>query len=317
MKKTVLLFGGRSAEHEVSVSSAAYLYPKLRARVKDLLPVYIDKSGALYHAQTNCPLTFSYQNASLSVVSEEGLFSPAYAVSLLHGTYGEDGAWQGLFALANIPIAGSGVLASAAAMHKPTAKRLAASIGIPTVKGLCPATVEAAEETLSYPMFVKPSSSGSSLGAQKAANKGELCEALRKASAYGEVMAEEYIPCRELTVAVYEKNGNKTASMVGEILPHTDFYDYEAKYTRSDTTFLCPAPIDDATAADVRRMAIDVFALIGAKGFARIDFFLSETGKLYFNEINTLPGYTEHSLFPLLLEKSGVDPLTPFEEAWA
>ncbi len=316
MKKTVLLFGGRSAEHEVSVLSASYLLPKLKEKIRELLPVYIDRGGMLSHAETHLPLSVVYRNASLAFCAENEIFFPAYAISLLHGTYGEDGVWQGLFSLAKIPLAGSGVLASAVAMHKPTAKRIAASFGIPTVKGLCVASADEAEAALCYPMFVKPASGGSSLGAKKAENRAELEKALREARAYGEVMVEEFIPCRELSVAVCEENGAARVSAVGETVPQTDFYDYEAKYIRKDTAFLCPAPLSEDLTEKARSMALSVFHAIGAKGFSRIDLFLTPSGRLLFNEINTIPGYTEHSLFPRLLTYSGIDDLTPFKEAW-
>ncbi len=317
MKKTVLLFGGRSAEHEISVLSAAYLLPKLKEKISELLPVFIGKDGSLSHAETHTPLSASYTGASLAFCSGDETFLPEYAISLLHGTYGEDGAWQGLFSLAEIPLAGSGVRASAAAMHKPTAKRLARAIGIPTLKGLCPVSIAEAEAALSYPMFVKPAESGSSLGARKADNREALEGALSEAAVYGEVMAEEYIDCRELSVAIYEKNGTPTASLVGETIPNAAFYDYDAKYTRKDTAILCPAPIPQELAREAQQMALKIFYILGIRGFARVDLFLSSHGKLFFNEINTLPGYTEHSLFPRLLTATGVDALTPFEEAWA
>ncbi len=316
MKKTVLLFGGRSAEHDVSLASAAYLLPRLRERISELLPVFITRDGALLVKDTYAPLTLSYEEGRLTFVNEDLRFSPECAISLLHGTHGEDGDWQGVLSLASVPCVGAGVLASALSMHKPTAKRLAASVGIPSARFAPADSVSAVESRLTYPVFVKPASGGSSLGASKAIDRPSLLDAIKKARPYGEVMAEAYVFCRELSVAVYEKDGTPHASPVGETVTESDFYDYGAKYESDGTVLLCPAPIEAALSDQARRWALTLFRLFGIKDMARVDFFLDASGTLLFNEINTLPGYTEHSIYPRLLAASGVDVLLPFKEAW-
>lgn len=316
MKKTVLLFGGRSAEHDVSLASAAYLLPRLRERTEELFPIFISRDGALTAADTYAPLSLVYETGTLSFVSESFCFTPTLAISLLHGTHGEDGDWQGLLSLAGIPCVGAGVLASSLAMHKPTAKQLAKSVGIPSARFVTVKSYESVESALSYPVFIKPASGGSSFGASKATDRASLIRAIQAAQPYGEVMAEAYVACRELSVAVYEKDGKVCASPVGETVAEGGFYDYGAKYER-DTAFLCPAPIEQKIADTARAWAKKLFCLFGIRDMARADFFLDPSGALLFNEINTLPGYTEHSLYPRLLAAAGEDPLLPFKEAWS
>lgn len=319
MKKTVLLFGGRSAEHDVSLSSAAYLLPRLRERTEAIFPVFISRDGALTAADTYAPLSLVYESGALSFVSSASdalRFTPELAISLLHGTHGEDGDWQGLLSLAGIPCVGAGVLASSLAMHKPTAKRLAKSVGIPSARFVTVKDHESVENALPYPVFIKPATGGSSLGASKATDRASLIRAIKDARCYGEVMAEAYVACRELSVAVYEKDGEVCASPVGETVAEGGFYDYGAKYEK-DTAFLCPAPIEQKLSDTARAWAKKLFCLFGIRDMARVDFFLDPSGALLFNEINTLPGYTEHSLYPRLLAAAGEDPLLPFKEAWS
>ena len=316
MKKTLLLYGGRSPEHEVSCRSADFLIPALRAKGCPLFPVYIDPDGGMRYRESDEPLSLCYEGGALSLRFADGEgFAPEYVISLLHGRYGEDGAWQGLLTLASLPYVGAGILASALAMHKPTAKRLAEAAGIPTLPFVSPNSAEEAEAALSYPILIKPAEGGSSLGIGKATDLPSLRRAIQSAKRYGEVMAEPFVLARELSVAVYQKCGDLLASPVGEVVKASELFDYEAKYLREDSDLLCPAPIPEALSARIRHYAVRIASLFGIRHMARADFFLTRDGALYFNEINTLPGYTEHSLYPRLLRATGVDPLLPFREA--
>lgn len=333
MKTIAFLFGGRSAEHSVSIASAAALFPRLQERGMHLFPIFIEKDGALY---TFCAEAFSpkqgilpahrtplcaiYQNARLGFrgVTDEPTVFPDAALSLLHGTYGEDGAWQGLFTLASLPFFGCGIRPSALAMHKPTAKILAAFKSIPTLPYI---TLTRADknpaariaEALTYPVFIKPASGGSSLGASAASNETALTAALDTAFSYDdELIVEPYLPSDELSVAVWEDEGGVHASPVGLTRVASGFYDYRAKYESAQTRFLCPAPLSEAKTEETRKNALTLFRLFGCRHMARIDFLLAENGEVYFSEINTIPGFTDHSLFPRLLRAADADPFALF-----
>ena len=335
MKKTALFFGGRSAEHAVSIASAAHILPLLHCKGVDVFPVYIDRNGALYtfrapHAlhedgvepDALLPLSLCYTGSAPLSFRAPSLppFTPERILSLLHGTYGEDGAWQGLFRLANLPFIGCGILASAITMHKPTAKDLAAHAGIPTLPYVCaqdPATAfSRAVCSLSYPMFVKPASGGSSLGASRASDHDSLRQALYRAFSYGEeVMIEPCVTSTELSVAIAEQNGKLTISPVGETVVRDGFYDYEAKYKSNNTAFLCPAPLDGEQTEKILQYAKTLFRLYRCRHMARVDFLKAEDGSIYFNEINTIPGFTAHSLYAKLLAAASFDALSLFTEA--
>ena len=236
---------------------------------------------------------------------------------VLHGPYGEDGTVQGLLELSGLPYVGSGVLASAVAMDKAMMKVAFAGRGLPMV----PHVVASAEEwaaspeavaasvaaRLSYPVFVKPANLGSSVGISKVKEPGGLAEALRVAFEFDrKVVVEEGVPAaREIECSVVG-NHRPEASLPGEVVPSREFYDYEAKYVEESVAHV-PAPLDEATTAEVRRLAVEAFLAVDAAGFARVDCLLSrETGRLYVNEINTIPGFTTISMFPRLWEATGL-----------
>ena len=236
---------------------------------------------------------------------------------VLHGPYGEDGTVQGLLELANVPYVGSGVLASAVGMDKAVMKVCFAARGLPIVKHLVascdewgrePAALATrVEEALGYPVFVKPANLGSSVGISKAGDRAALGPALSLAAQYDrKIVIEAAVPsAREVECSVLG-NDRPEASVPGEILPSREFYDYEAKYLE-ESAVLVPAPLDEAQAAEVRRLAVEAFLAVEASGFARVDLLVSrENGAIVLNEINTIPGFTTISMFPKLWEATGL-----------
>jgi D-alanine-D-alanine ligase len=236
---------------------------------------------------------------------------------ILHGPYGEDGTVQGLFELADLPYAGAGVLASALAMDKPMAKVVLADAGIAQAPYLVvrehqweadPERVSRqVAERLRYPVFTKPARLGSSIGITKVKAPGELPAALATAFAHdGKVLVEEGVVARELEVGVL---GNRTpeASVVGEVIPGHEFYDFEAKYLDESSKLVIPAPVSGALAERIREAAVTAFQALDCEGFARVDFFYVEaTGDVLVNEVNTIPGFTPKSMFPMLWDATGL-----------
>lgn len=327
MKKIAFFFGGRGTEHDVSRASAAALLPRLLARGLELFPVYVHRDGSLYRLldpsvlahgdplSACVPVAVIYGGGTLSLESGDGTaFVPELCLSVLHGTYGEDGAWQGLFTLSGIPFVGSGVAASALSMNKVLAKELALSIGIPTarylsVRDASDTSLSLVEARLPYPVFVKPVSGGSSLGASRAEDKETLRGALEAALSYDEeALVEEFIEGRELSVALLEREGELIASPVGMILTKGVF-DYHEKYESQDAHLAVPAPIDAQTALLAQHYARRIFRRLGCRHLARVDLFYTERGIL-FNEINTLPGFTDASLYTALFSCAGIDALS-------
>jgi D-alanine-D-alanine ligase len=238
------------------------------------------------------------------------------AFPLLHGTYGEDGTIQGLLEMAQIPYVGAGVLASAVGMDKVMMKKIFAQEGLPQCvyryftrnqweKDQAFFLMEI-EIAIGYPCFVKPANLGSSVGISKAHNRGELLKAVALAFQYDrKVIVEENIPAREIEVSVLG-NHEPVASVPGEIISSGDFYDYRAKYIDGNTAMIIPADLPDATRSEIQEMAIRAFQAIDASGLSRVDFFLSkEDGRILVNEINTMPGFTPFSMYPLLWKESG------------
>ncbi len=236
---------------------------------------------------------------------------------VLHGTFGEDGTVQGLFELAAVPYVGAGVLGSALGMDKVVQKTLWRGMGLPVVDFVSlrrrdldddlDMSVNRIELSIGYPCFTKPANLGSSVGVSKARNRSELEAGLLAAARYDtKLLVEHGVEARELEVGVLG-NDEPIASVVGEILPGADFYDYRAKYVDSGSQAIIPADIPSEVAQQVRRLAVQAFSAVDANGLARVDFFLERaTGQLYLNEINTMPGFTEISMFPKLWQASGV-----------
>ena len=338
-KKTRLgiLFGGRSAEHDISLVSAVSVMEalldheefeiiaigltregrpanddELRAMLPDGLFNRVNPRTAIETAGSGLKIL-----PNPPVVRRESGIAPEIIFPLLHGTYGEDGTIQGLFEIADIPYIGCGVLASAVAMDKDVVKRLWAADGLPVTPWITafardittnPVGIRlAAEKAFGYPMFSKPANLGSSVGVHKIHDEAEFNDALRDSAQYDrKVLIEKGIDAREIECAIL---GNDTpeASVTGEIFSAGEFYDYEAKYVRQESRTEIPANIDGEKAEEIRTLAVRAFRAIDGSGLARVDFFLEkETGKIWINEINTMPGFTPISMYSKLWEASGV-----------
>jgi D-alanine-D-alanine ligase len=338
-----VLFGGRSGEHEVSLHSARAVMAALREAGHTVVPIGITPEGrwlvggdpleALGSGQRTSERAVSMLpqpgGGGLVPVGERALDEVRNGEStasigdldvlfpVLHGTYGEDGTVQGLFELAAVPYAGAGVLGSALGMDKVVQKTLWRGIGLPVTDFLSVSrakveqdpnrVIDDIEETLGYPCFTKPANLGSSVGVSKATNRQELEKGLATAALYdAKLLVEQGIDARELEVGVLG-NEEPMASVVGEILPGADFYDYRAKYIDSGSQAIIPADIPPELAKDVQRMAVRAFTAVAATGLARVDFFLERgTDRLLLNEINTMPGFTEISMYPKLWQASGI-----------
>jgi D-alanine-D-alanine ligase len=325
--RLVVLFGGRSAEHEVSCTTAVSVLQALDPARYDVVPVGITQDGRWVLAEEAAkvlaaggpaalPAALSAEGPAVEPLAtvEGGAGGPTVVVPLLHGPFGEDGTVQGLLELAGVPYVGSGVLGSAAAMDKDTAKRLAEQAGLPQARwigvrewdvdsGLA-ATVE---RELGWPVFVKPSNMGSSVGVSRATGPDELEAAVRTALGFDEwLVIEEAVQGREIEVAVLGDHPPR-ASVPGEIRPSREFYDYEDKYAGDGAEVLVPAPLTDAEVAEVQGLALAAFAAVRAEAMARVDFFYEEGGRGFLlNEVNTIPGFTPISVYPKAWAASGV-----------
>jgi D-alanine-D-alanine ligase len=236
---------------------------------------------------------------------------------VLHGTYGEDGSLQGLLDMANVPYIGCGVLGAALGMDKEKMKLLFQAAGLPIVEWLVfrrnewerapEPLLERIEQELGYPNFVKPANLGSSVGINKAHNREELYQGIQEAAEYDrKIVVERGIDCREFELGVLG-NDEPVASVVGEIISSNEFYDYRAKYIDGKSMAIIPADLPQEVATEIRRQAIQAFQVLDLNGLARVDFFLDKaTNKVYLNEVNTMPGFTEISMYPKLWEASGL-----------
>jgi D-alanine-D-alanine ligase len=340
-----LIFGGRSREHEVSLASAQAVMRHLDPEKYEVVPIGITRNGTWLLGTSPAQLQAAEQQALLdqseptieesqavtltgdpavrSLISingredllENGALDVIFPV--LHGPYGEDGTLQGLLEMANIPYVGSGVLGSAIGMDKEKAKIIFRSIGLPVVADLVyrrsewerePARIlDEVEQKLGYPCFVKPVNMGSSIGVNKARDRAELEHAISEAAEYDRrIMIEENINCRELECGILG-NEEPLASVVGEIIASNEFYDYNAKYIDNQSQIVIPATIPQESAEKIRRDAVRAFLALDLSGLARVDFFLDkDNDQIYINEVNTLPGFTEVSMYAKLWEASGV-----------
>lgn len=336
--RVALLYGGRSTEHEISLESATSVLRNLDPDRYEVLPVFIDQHGAFHRqalptgsAATLALPTETNSNAeALSVrggqlfAADSGGRSMALDVVLpiVHGPLYEDGSLQGLLELTDVPYVGSRVLGSALCMDKEVAKRLVRAEGIAVVPYLTlrgpdyehesVAWHERIERELGYPVFVKPATLGSSVGVSKVTNRAELTAAIELALRYDDkLLVEKGIRAREIEYAVLaaeELGAPPDVSVPGEIVAREDFYSFERKYLDATGAQLTiPAAIDDATAEQGREAARKIFLTLECDGLARVDFFLDrDSGALYFNEVNSLPGFTSISMYPKLWAASGV-----------
>ncbi len=341
-----VVFGGRSGEHEVSLMSAASIIKAMDKEKYNVLPLGITKKG--YWMYYNGPIEkiesgeweeiarqslkenpkdhlFFVVSLGKEKLDDSDMFIPSslrdkvdVIFPVLHGPYGEDGTIQGLFEMADIPYVGAGVLASAVGMDKIYTKKILQFAKLPVgdyyvitrkrLKESKQEEIEQLEKKFGYPVFIKPANLGSSVGITKAHNRKELIEGLEEAAQYDrKILVEAFINGREIECAVLG-NEEPQASIVGEILPSHEFYDYHAKYSSSEESkLLIPADIPEDKVAEIQEMAIKAYQSIDCTGLARVDFFLEkDTMKIYINEMNTLPGFTKYSMYPLLWEATGL-----------
>lgn len=338
MKKlsVCVLFGGMSPEHEVSLRSAESVLNNMDHEKYNIFPVGITKSGDwVLYTGTDYSLLPSGEwleypgnrRAAISPVRGQGLLSFEgdcvvreridVVFPVLHGENGEDGAMQGLLQLAGIPYVGPHVSASAVSMDKTLTKLVADQADIRQAAWMLvrnselevrlDTVLDQVEERFTYPVFVKPAGTGSSVGVSKAMNREDLRIALLQAGTYDEkILVEEFICGREVEVAVMG-NRNPVASVCGEIDSGAEFYDYDAKYLTDTSVAYIPARISEDVAEQVREAAVRVYTAIGCQGLSRVDFFVTYEGdRVVFNEINTLPGFTSISMYPKLFGASGI-----------
>jgi D-alanine-D-alanine ligase len=338
-----ILFGGRSGEHEVSLASARSILEHIDRGRYEVVPIGVTKQGEWIvggdplHTLSAGLSSDGSPAALLADPSRRGLWNLQAAESeteeraitavrlarldvvfpVLHGTYGEDGTVQGLLELAGVPYVGSGVLGSALAMDKAVANDVFRAHGLPVAPYIVvrrmawqqrPAAVlEDIEAALSYPIFVKPANLGSSVGISKAHDRGELPSALDLAARYDrKLVIQQGIEAREIEVSVLG-NDDPIASVPGEVIPSREFYDYRAKYIDEDSELVIPAQLDEQTTQRVRQMAVAAYKALDCAGMARADFLLEKpTGKLWVNELNTIPGFTQISMYPKLWGATGI-----------
>jgi D-alanine-D-alanine ligase len=337
-----VMFGGRSGEHEVSLMSARSILNAMDPEKYEVTQIGIKHDGswlfgdnvldsmesgaagdvmqAVLLPDPNRPGLYSLRTISESGEALDKIATLDVIFSVLHGTYGEDGAMQGLFEVNGIAYVGSGVVGSAVGMDKGVFKDVMIANHIPVVESMillrsdleasmtvALERIEALVPSNPYPLFVKPANLGSSVGISKCRCRADLIEGLMEAARYDRrLLIERGVNARELEVSVLG-NDNPQASVVGEVIPSREFYSYEAKYIDGSSDLLIPAPIPDDVAEQVRQIAVKAYKAIDCAGLARVDFLLDkDSGELFLNEINTLPGFTKISMYPKLWVASGL-----------
>ena len=324
-----LLFGGRSVEHEVSLASAASILGALDPSRYDVRLLCVDHEGRWHLAAPGALPDAAVQGEEVTLPAVPGEHSLQAAatgaavasldvvIPMIHGTGGEDGCVQGLLELAGVPYVGARVLGSALQMDKEVSKRLLAAAGLPVVPGLATTAHELERDggalarralaEIGLPLFVKPACLGSSVGISKVKTREDLRAALEEAARYDtKILVEQGVNAREIEVAVLGSH-EPEASVPGEILPRHEWYDYEAKYADDETELVVPAQLDEAQTEEVRRLAVAAYRCLEGSGLGRVDFFLcKDTGRFYVSEVNSLPGFTEMSMFPRLWQASGL-----------
>ena len=330
--RVALLFGGRSAEHEVSLLSAQYVFTALTEAGYQVTPIGVGRDGRWHRCDGQAGLPAAVPESGGEVALAPGGGGRFFALGgdagatlevdvvfpVLHGPFGEDGTVQGLLEVADVPYVGAGVLGSAAAMDKDVAKRLLHEAGLPIPRFIAcraadrPSFAEACAALGGTPLFVKPARLGSSVGVSKATDAAGFETATALAFRYDDkILIEEFVDAREIECAVLESASGLVASIPGEIVPATEqhgFYSYAAKYLdQSGARLDLPAQLPEETEARVRTLALQCFRVLGCEGMARVDFFLHKgTGRVLINEANTIPGFTAISMYPKLMAASGV-----------
>ena len=331
-----ILFGGRSGEHEVSLTSAASVLKALDPHRYEVVPIGITREGKWLLGsaadkllpgvlENGKPVAPSVDPSGPKLIPLNAEMSPAVRqrpevdviFPVLHGTFGEDGTVQGLLELAGVPYVGAGVLGSAAGMDKDIMKKLFRDAGLPVVPWLVVLRSEWKEEParmarrvgreIRYPLFVKPANLGSSVGISKVRQASELAAAMNLAASFDrKILVEKAVDAREIECSVLG-NDRPEASVAGEVIPVNEFYDYEAKYVKEGSELIIPARLTRKQMKQVREFSIRAFQAIDCAGMARVDFLLDrKKGKLFVNEINTIPGFTPISMYPKLWEASGL-----------
>jgi D-alanine-D-alanine ligase len=331
-KKIALVFGGRSAEHEVSIKSAFNIYNALDTSLFEPILIGISKEGSWYHFG-NAEVFKKYTSLNDSELNPQHLVSfLSYnekpfvmiiktqekiaidcAFPIVHGTMGEDGTLQGYFKILNLAFVGCGVLSSAVGMDKDYMKRLLTEAGIKNSKCM----LIKADEDLSYseivkklgsPFFIKPANAGSSVGVHKVKSESDFQTKINDSFLYDhKVIAEEFIEGREIECAVIGLNHHPKASLPGELIIKHEFYSYEAKYVDAHgAEIVIPARLTEEQTKEVQALAIKTFKALGCDGLTRVDFFIKNDGAIYVNEINTLPGFTQISMYPKMWQASGI-----------
>lgn len=329
--KLGLLYGGKSAEHKVSLQTALAVIKAIDFNRYDVYPIFITEAGKWLIGDKLTSPVATVETLQVSDQSANGLLSLIESkldekegnrpfdmiFPLLHGPNGEDGTVQGLLEVLEIPYVGNGVLSSSAGMDKVIMKNVFAEAGLPQVTYVSctrsewenneTAMYEKVEAAMNYPIYVKPANLGSSVGISKCMDRQELEKAFKEAFQYDrKIIIEEGVVAREIEIAVLG-NDDPRCSVAGEIVPKTDFYDYEAKYEDGSTALIIPAEMTDEQYNELKEMAITAFKSLDCSGLVRADFFLTEDGQAYINEVNTMPGFTPFSMFPLLWKQSGID----------
>lgn len=342
MKKirVAVLFGGRSTEHEVSLRSAANVIQHLNTDDFDIVPIGIDKQGTWFLGQEVFAKSLSHHSVP-ALIDTQTWFTPAWVgksvaegdnsleeksfdviFPAVHGTFCEDGTLQGLLELADLPYVGCGVLSSSIGMDKDISKRLVGLAGVNVAPYLvikhgqwlnsAEMWIKRVSDEISYPVFVKPANAGSSIGITKVKSAVDLHAAIEEAFKFDtKILVEKALNVQELEVAVLESlepGDDPIVSIVGEIRSSHEFYSYDAKYIdENGAEFFIPAPVSDDIAETARMDAKKIFNALECEGMARVDLFLDkDTQMIYFNEINTLPGFTKISMYPKLMEASGI-----------
>lgn len=337
MKNLAIIFGGRSSEHEVSCVSVRTIINNVDTDIYNTYLIGITKegewllvdsvediaSGAWYESKKKAVISPDAKDHGI-IITENGAMSTVYIdciFPVLHGLYGEDGTIQGLFSMAGIPYVGCGVLASAVSMDKFFTKIIVDTLGIrqaqyvPVYSDQLVAldqAVERVEAKLDYPVFVKPSNAGSSQGVSKAHNREELKDALLLAAKHDrKILVEETIVGRELECGVFGGGSKITASGIGEVVAADEFYSYDAKYNNVESKTVIGPELPAGKEEEIREKARKIFAAVDGFGLSRVDFFMEKgTDEIVFNEINTLPGFTSISMYPMLFKAAGTDTKT-------
>lgn len=317
-KRIAIIFGGKSAEHEISIVSARSIFDAINKDKYDVISIYIDKDG-LWRIVSSPHSDNEFTKGGYSFLPwsfSDEIFEADIYFPVLHGPYGEDGTLQGLLEMANVPYVGAGIMGSALGMNKAKTKEILSFQNIPVVEWVSFRDIDWKEkreeilercEKLSLPLFVKPSNLGSSIGITKVKDFSELPDAIERAFQWDRVvLVERGINAREIECSVLG-NDKPIASVPGEVIPYREFYDYKDKYLEGKTKFVIPADVSEEEKRKFQELSVRTFLALECFGMARVDFLMDrDTHEIFVNEINTIPGFTSISMYPKLWEASGI-----------